>query len=468
MDSINQRDRISSLPDVVLVMILSFLSFKDNIKTSVLSKRWRTLCYETGNISFKESEYVDHSVSDFWSKRVSFVHYMLNWVSRVPIEVIKSFEICLGYPVGFEAEIKYLIEFSISRQVKNLVLDFSSHYWRNTWDGLRYDDFVIELPTLFYGLQTLESLKIYACWFDPSRFTNLGLRKLSIGWFRLKKIESMLSKCPLLESLSIISCYLDEVMLAGNIRELIMENCIIPTMYCALNLPNIDIFKYSGNVIVFDFQKVNMILLKEVYLDFGIEHDNDEPIYSPNKEAGDILSHLLNDLRSSRTLTVCPYLLEVIPECNDPVDMLRDVVTQHLVLETLLHPKEFTGIRLLLDHCPNLETLTLELLCPRPFPMPSCGGISSQTLWLENISSRCLRRTLKILVVRGFCNSWNEFYLLNYLVRPENGYALERVELYMPTWLKGTQRQWAHFGAAMLQSTSNRVQVVLHNGWCIR
>ncbi|CAL9248060.1 unnamed protein product [Arabidopsis halleri] len=463
MDSIYQRDRISSLPDVVLVMILSFLSFKDCIKTSVFSKRWRNLCYETRNISFKESEYVDHSVSDYISKRVSFVRYMLNWVSRVPIQVIESFEICLSNPVGFEADIKSLIEFSISRQVKNLVLDFSSPFWSHTWDGLRYDDFVIVLPALIYGLQTLESLKIYACLFDPSRFANLALRKLSIGWLRLGKIESLLSKFPLLESLSIISCYLDEIMLAGQIRELIIENCIISYMSCSFNLPNIEIFKYSGDLIFFDFAKVNMILLKEVYLEFGVEYNNDEPSFS-TEEAGDILSHLLNDLRPSRTLIVCFYLLEVIPECNDPVEMLCDLKTQHLVLETHLHPREFRGIKLLLDHCPNLETLTFEVLSPRPFPMASNGGINSQILWLENISSRCLRRTLKTLVVKGFCSSWNEFYLLNYFVQPEHGYALERVELYMPTWLKETPKQWAHYGAAMLQSTSNRVQVILHDG----
>ncbi|CAE6073860.1 unnamed protein product [Arabidopsis arenosa] len=463
MDSINQQDRISSLPDVVLVMILSFLSFKDNIKTSALSKRWRNLCYETRNISFKESEYVDHFVSDYVSKRTSFVQYMFNWVSRVPIQVIKSFEICFGYPVGFEAEIKSLIEFSISRQVKKLVLDFSSPFSSHTRDEYRYDDFVIELPALIYGLQTLESLKIYACLFDPSRFANIGLKKLSIGWFRLKNIESLLSKFPLLESLSIISCSLDEIMIAGQIREVIIENCIIPYMSCSFNLPNIEIFKYSGDLIFFDFAKVNMILLKEVYLDFGVEHDNDEPSFS-TEEAGGILSHLLNDLRSSRTLTVCSYLLEVIPDCNDPLDMLCDVKTQNLVLETHLHPEEFMGIRLLLEHCPNLETLTFEVLSPRPFPMAPYGGISSQIFWLENISSRCLRRTLKILVVKGFCSSWNEFYLLNYFVQPAHGYALERVELYMPTWLKETPKQWAHYGAAMLQSTSNRVQVILHNG----
>ncbi|KAG7564102.1 F-box domain, partial [Arabidopsis suecica] len=413
MDSINQQDRISSLPDVVLVMILSFLSFKDNIKTSALSKRWRNLCYETRNISFKESEYVDHFVSDYVSKKTSFVQYMFNWVSRVPIQVIESFEICFGYPVGFEAKIKSLIEFSISRQVKKLVLDFSSPFLSHTRDEYRYDDFVIELPALIYGLQTLESLKIYACLFDPSRFANIGLKKLSIGWFRLKNIESLLSKFPLLESLSIISCSLDEIMIAGQIREVIIENCIMPYMSCSFNLPNIEIFKYSGDLIFFDFVKVNMILLKEVYLEFGVEYNNDEPSFS-TEEAGGILSHLLNDLRSSRTLTVCSYLLEVIPDCNDPVDMLCDVKTQNLVLETHLHPEEFMGIRLLLEHCPNLESLTFEVLSPRPFP-------------------------------------------------PAHGYALERVELYMPTWLKETPKQWAHYGAAMLQSTSNRVQVILHN-----
>jgi len=96
--------------------------------------------------------------------------------------------------------------------------------------------------------------------------------------------------------------------------------------------------------------------------------------------------------------------------------------------------------------------------------MASHGGSSSHTLWLENISSRCLRRTLKILVVRGFCNSWNEFYLLNYLVLPEHGFALERVELYLPP-LQEMPRQWAYHGAAMLQKTSNRVQVILHSAW---
>lgn len=304
--------RISSLPDVLLVLILSYLSFKDKIKTSALSRRWRNLCYETKDIAFKESEYVDHLVSDNHSKRVSFVRYMTHWVSRVNSEALESFEICFSDPLGFKAEIESLIQFAVSKKVKKLILDFSSPFWRNTCDVLRLE-FVVELPALVYSLETLESLKIYACGFEPKRFGNLGLlRKLSIGWFRLNEIQSMLSKCPSLESLSINYCWgiIDSMVLAGQIKEFVFENCSFPALIsCSLNLPNLDIFKYYGDVINFRFENVNTIL-KEVYLDFGAEYTYDEPTYS-NKDAGEILSQLLNDLRSTKTLTVCPYLLEV-------------------------------------------------------------------------------------------------------------------------------------------------------------
>ena len=46
--------------------------------------------------------------------------------------------------------------------------------------------------------------------------------------------------------------------------------------------------------------------------------------------------------------------------------LLHPMETKHLVLKTELHPREFNGIRLLLTNCPNLETLTIDLLPPSP------------------------------------------------------------------------------------------------------
>lgn len=55
------------------------------------------------------------------------------------------------------------------------------------------------------------------------------------------------------------------------------------------------------------------------------------------------------------------FFLKTIQECEDPLDLLRPMETHHLVLRTRLHVTEFKGIRLLLDNCPNLETLTFDI-----------------------------------------------------------------------------------------------------------
>ena len=59
------------------------------------------------------------------------------------------------------------------------------------------------------------------------------------------------------------------------------------------------------------------------------------------------------------------FLCKMIPRSEHP-HVLHPMETKHLVLKTELHPREFNGIRLLLMNCPNLETLTIDLLPPSP------------------------------------------------------------------------------------------------------
>ena len=63
MDSSDQADRISNLPYVLLVLIVSCLSFKECVQTCALSKRWRFVYLETRNVSFKETDFLSHSVN---------------------------------------------------------------------------------------------------------------------------------------------------------------------------------------------------------------------------------------------------------------------------------------------------------------------------------------------------------------------------------------------------------------------
>ncbi|KAG7657710.1 F-box domain [Arabidopsis suecica] len=468
-----QQDRLSNLPDVLLIMIISCLSFKECIRTSVLAKRWRYLCRETRNISFKETEYVDHFVSDKRSKRVSFAAYMCQWVSRYHGRYIETLEIYFSIPSDFLAAVESLIEFAVSRQVKNLVLDFSDPSWISTSCASRYDYVCVQLPVCVYSLTTLESLKIYSCGFDPSKFSNSRLpRKLSIGWIKLTDVESLLLNSPTLKSLSINYCWGIEIRnIAGDMKEFVFESCDFSSfMVCCFDLPNVEIFKYSGQILSFDVKRMNMSI-KDVILDFtaeGLYEDRNQR----TKLEGSVLSAFLNNLRGARTLSICPYLLQTIQECEDPFDLLRPMETQHLVLRTRLHVMEFKGIKLLLDNCPNLETLTFDIFSRSLFSYnKSYYGVGPRSYWKKNLTYKSLPKTLKVVVVRNFTGRFGELNVLKFLIQSgrgrwpgrEHGPMLERVELYMDSSMAESQKELADDGAMMLQSISGDVQVLVYD-----
>ncbi|XP_019086670.1 PREDICTED: putative F-box/LRR-repeat protein At1g56400 [Camelina sativa] len=472
MASSIELDALSNLPDVLLIMIISCLSFKECLRTSLLSKRWRYLCRETRNISFEESEYVDRSVSDKRSKRISFVNYMCQWVSRYQGYCMETFEIKFSVPWGFAAEMESLIEFAVARKVKNLVLDFTDFYWSVTTDASRYYKVYVHLPASVYNSRTLESLKIYSCGFDPSKFTNSGsLRKLSIGWIELTGAESLILTSPTLKSLSFSYCWGVVINnIAGDIKEFVFENCEFSLyMACSFDLPNVEIFKYSGQVLAFDVKKMNKF--KEVYLDFEAEGEYEEPNQRSKKE-GTLLSGFLNSLRGASTLSVCSFLLQAIQECDDPSSLLRPMETQHLVLRTRMHVMEFKGIRLLLDNCPNLETLTFECIRRSLFSYAkSYCGVGPRSYWKKNLTYQNLPKTLKVVVVKNFSGCFGELNVLTVLIQSgrrrcpgrAHGPVLERVELYVSSDMAECQRMEAHDGAKMLQSISGDVQVLVHD-----
>ncbi|ESQ44631.1 hypothetical protein EUTSA_v10003202mg [Eutrema salsugineum] len=462
MDSRRNRVRLSSLPDTVLVRIISNLPFKLAVKTSVLAKRWKNLHRETTNVAFVESDFVKKRSVSYDEEtrnkaRVSFVRFMVNWVSKFSGEGVQNFKIILSKTVGFEAEITSLIQFAVSKQVKNLVLDFSDPYLspRKQAEAASGAS-VFHFPECVYNL---ESLKLVACGFDPSRLAHPGsLKSLCFDWIQLGNITALLSRSPLLESLTIKNCWnvgLEAITeYNSRLRELVFQNSGFATKNSTLDLPNIKFFKYTGEVHYFQFLKVSKIM-EEAILDFGAETEHDEA-------AGTALCGLLYGLSSVKKLTVCPFLIKMIKDSEDPVQLRAPMETRHLVIKTNLVPDEFIGITLMINSCPVLETLTFQMLSPIPEPTTN-PGFDPETYWTYVLSHECLKKTLKVVEVRNFTGGTYQLHILRVLIRW--GLVLEKVDLYLPWRLPEVYKNMARSIVRNLRDTSEASSDLLWIRW---
>ncbi|XP_030542235.1 FBD-associated F-box protein At1g60410-like isoform X3 [Rhodamnia argentea] len=77
------QDMISELPHEILVSILSLMTFKEAVRTSVLSRRWKKLwSYTTGSLDFEDSKAeqdISHNTKSLGAGRFKFI----GWVNRM-------------------------------------------------------------------------------------------------------------------------------------------------------------------------------------------------------------------------------------------------------------------------------------------------------------------------------------------------------------------------------------------------
>ena len=124
-------DRLSDLPDEIIVSILSFLKLKEAARTSVLSRRWGHLWkFTSGSLDFDDSSLQYLRKKSFFKtlpgidrdRYVSWVNHVLQLHQAHTIDVFK-----VGFPLKEECnklDIDNWILFSLRKKVKSLSLDF--------------------------------------------------------------------------------------------------------------------------------------------------------------------------------------------------------------------------------------------------------------------------------------------------------------------------------------------------------
>ncbi|KAJ0250585.1 FBD domain-containing protein [Hirschfeldia incana] len=185
-------DKISGLPDELLVKIITLVPTKVAVSTSILSKRWKFLWMFCTKLEYTDRDkdtYDDRPKPRLWE----FVDKNLP-LHRAP--VIESFRLHSSNGGGKPEDFKRWIEFAVSRCVRELVI---YHY---------FDDGINLLPNRFYTCKSLVYLKLsFVALIDvPSTGCFLpSLKTLKLKYVSYPKeassLQQLLSACPVLEEL---------------------------------------------------------------------------------------------------------------------------------------------------------------------------------------------------------------------------------------------------------------------------
>ncbi|KAK6257938.1 hypothetical protein QUC31_001397 [Theobroma cacao] len=396
------KDRISELPDEILVHILSFLSLRNAARSGILSRRWRHLWKSVPSLNF---DFVNKLGPGRDSKGLNKYQFV-DWVNAVldlyQGKSLDEFRIHCTLGVDLASSIDSWIHFAIDKKVKRMDLDFLT----------RLDFFPVSLKYTFPSCNPVETVTSV----EYVSLSSCILTLPGIGKFRSLKhlfldrvelvdevLQHLLSNCSSLEYLNLQrAAKLVSVKVDASSSKL---KCLM--IYYCLSLKCVDI--YASNLITFTYvgHKVDLKSapsLTEVSFCVGNHSCEDRLTYAGVQFAGSL--HQLEKL----VLQVSPHEVSrgigVLPTlCNLKV----------LVLWVSSKEDSVTAFIQLLDLSPLLRRLELHLMYLRSQPGPSRTEITSESV----------HRQLEEVEVGGFFGFEDEIQLLEHVVK--NAVALKKI-----------------------------------------
>ncbi|XLT34820.1 FBD-associated F-box protein At4g10400 [Arachis hypogaea] len=119
-------DRISNLPDCILLHILSFLPTKTAFFTAVLSRRWTHLCHDLQHFDFNQIQFHNRNQtwSDFSSRKRLFA--TVNWIlSRHKAPPIRTFRLTCNVDQFDQSTVEWFIRKVFGPNLEELNLQLS-------------------------------------------------------------------------------------------------------------------------------------------------------------------------------------------------------------------------------------------------------------------------------------------------------------------------------------------------------
>ncbi|KAH6802306.1 hypothetical protein C2S51_033752 [Perilla frutescens var. frutescens] len=401
------EDFISTLPDDILVTILSGLTLKEAAVTSILSRRWRYLWTHVAGLDFDANDTLDRIAADPRLRRSERPKY-INWVNRVLRQhrgpTLDAVRICFDLDKSSKSAIDNWVKFAIAKRVQRLELDLLEngetlrqpmrnytfpykHLSQSKGSSLKnvYSNFALMQSSLSTGLKCLKALSL--------KCVNVSEEAL----------DCFLSSCPVLQYLSIHG--------SGDLKNVKVSGLTLMLKYLEIVFClGIDTIEISNvNLVSFSYlgPGINLIISNVPMLD--------------EISIGEGYSGLENNVFGQ--LSCCLYQLEVLtldiyrPEENIKIFAFPVLPNlKQLILkvgawddDSLL---EFTS---LIKACPNLNRFVLQLIWMSP----------SKRRRKMRQADKCAHENLKLVEIVGYYGRTSDAELAMYFI--ENAVALQKI-----------------------------------------
>ncbi|KAL0694896.1 hypothetical protein Bca4012_062076 [Brassica carinata] len=185
-----QRSRINDLPDQLLCHILSFLSTRDSVRSSVLSKRWRNLWLQVPVFDLNSLQF-DEDV-------LGFIGFLDKFLESKENLVLNRFKLIYHY-VDIDDDDSFVeswIDALVRRRVRHLDFQVNSDETELVW-----------MPLSLYSCNTLVSLSLYhvaLCELEQDFPVSLPCLKIMHLERVIANLGRLISSCPVLEKLTMI------------------------------------------------------------------------------------------------------------------------------------------------------------------------------------------------------------------------------------------------------------------------
>ncbi|XP_058760947.1 F-box/LRR-repeat protein At4g14103-like isoform X2 [Vicia villosa] len=255
-----EEDKISRLPDEILSHILSFLTTKKAVRTSLLSKRWTDLWQSCHIIDFTDIQVYCNRTNRRFNKLVESV------LATAGSRNINTFllEILYGHPhfaykVSFRNVVKWVNKIVLQNELKNLCLHLDVDEYDDE-DNNEDEHFLPKLPNCIFTCKTLVSLDLRRFRVKGFSFSSDGFGFPSLKTLHLDDIKFprgrdfllLLSGCPILEDLKLFQAQAqtqvpsDDIPIFYNLTHLKLHNSwdlVVRVLHHCPKLQNIELFE---------------------------------------------------------------------------------------------------------------------------------------------------------------------------------------------------------------------------------